>query len=119
MYTYRATVLRVIDGDTIECEIDLGFHIQLTRRVRLAKINAPEMNSKDTQERIAAFQATDFLRKNIEGKVIAIKTELDKSDKYGRILGYIFGDKDEQLFPWVSSFNARMIKEGYAVEYKR
>lgn len=117
MYTYRATVLKVVDGDTIDCEIDLGFHIKIVKRVRLARINTPEMNSKNESERVAASNATNFL-KQIENKVIAIKTELDRSDKYGRILGYIFQDKDEQIFPWITSMNARMIKEGYAVEYK-
>lgn len=106
MYTYEAKVIRVIDGDTVDLDIDLGFHTRVVKRVRLAFINAPERYT-DLGKR-----STEFLAKNIpeESKVI-IKTQLDSSDKYGRVLGEIF------IPDQISSINKLMVDGGFAEYY--
>ena len=108
MYTYEAKVVRVVDGDTIDLDIDLGFHIRITKRIRLSFINAPEMNT-DLGKR-----SKDFLLKSIpqESNVI-IKTQLDKTDKYGRVLGEIFAPDQ------ISSINKLMIDGGFAEYYNK
>ncbi|CAB4195564.1 COG1525 Micrococcal nuclease (thermonuclease) homologs [uncultured Caudovirales phage] len=85
LYTYRATVLRVVDGDTIDVRLDLGFHIFRECRVRLLGINAPEKRG-DTMVAAVASQAR--LQALLLGaSQVYLRTELDSSDKYGRILG--------------------------------
>jgi micrococcal nuclease len=108
MYTYEAKVVRVVDGDTIDLDIDLGFHIRITKRIRLSFINAPEMNT-DLGKR-----SKDFLLKSIpqESNVI-IKTQLDRTDKYGRVLGEIFAPDQ------ISSINKLMIDGGFAEYYNK
>lgn len=108
MYTYEAKVIKVIDGDTVDLDIDLGFHIRITKRIRLSFINAPEMNT-DLGKR-----SKDFLLKSIpqESNVI-IKTQLDKTDKYGRVLGEIFAPDQ------ISSINKLMIDGGFAEYYNK
>jgi micrococcal nuclease len=108
MYTYGAKVVKVIDGDTIDLDIDLGFHIRITKRIRLSFINAPEMNT-DLGKR-----SKEFLLKSIpqESNVI-IKTQLDSTDKYGRVLGEIFAPDQ------ISSINKLMIDGGFAEYYNK
>lgn len=107
LYTYRCQLVRVIDGDTVEVTIDLGFHLSLQRPVRLKGINAPETKgeSKAAGEKAAAHLFA--LLVNRPG--LTIQTFLDKEDKYGRVLGVFFdGDKN---------INAQMVMDGYAVPY--
>jgi micrococcal nuclease len=107
MYTYSAKVVRVVDGDTVDLNIDLGFHITVTKRIRLSLINAPE-TSTDLGKR-----SKEFLSKTLpEGTTVTIKTQLDKDDKYGRLLGEIFTPDQ------ISSINKLMIDSGYAEYYK-
>lgn len=107
MYTYEAKVIKVIDGDTVDLEIDLGFHIRVTKRIRLSFINAPEMNT-DLGKR-----SKEFLLKSIpEGANVIIKTQLDSTDKYGRVLGEIFAPDQ------ISSINKLMVDGGFAEYYK-
>lgn len=89
MYEYQATVNRVIDGDTIEVSVDLGFSLVWTTPVRLYGINAPETNSKSPMERAAAMVAKTYLIANIEGKEVRVKTVKPK-DKYGRYLAEVW-----------------------------
>lgn len=106
MYTYEAKVVKVVDGDTVDLDIDLGFHIKVTKRVRLSFINAPEMNT-DLGKR-----SKEFLLKTIpSGSNIIIKTQLDSTDKYGRVLGELFAPDQ------ISSINKLMIDSGYAEYY--
>lgn len=91
LYVYRAVVNRVIDGDTIDVTIDLGFNITSTHRVRLLGVDTPEIfHPKDSAERELGLQAKAFLENAVAEKTILIRTVLDKTDKYGRILGYIW-----------------------------
>jgi micrococcal nuclease len=114
MYEYSVKkVLKVVDGDTIDVDIDLGFNVSYTQRVRLAGIDTPESRTKDLKEKALGLEVKDYLSKRLkDAKVIVIKTELpDSTEKYGRILGWIYVD-GEKL-----SVNENMIKEGYAWTY--
>jgi micrococcal nuclease len=115
MYTYRIKRLNsVVDGDTIDCEIDLGFDISISQRVRLAGIDTPESRTKDLNEKKYGVESKEFLKKKLaecKGSLV-IKTEkMDSTEKYGRILGWLFEDGKEV------SFNQTMIDEGYAWTY--
>jgi len=115
MYVYKVKRLNlVVDGDTIECEIDLGFDISITQRIRLAGIDTPESKTKDLNEKKWGLEAKDFLKKKLsecKGNLV-IKTEkINSKEKYGRILGWLFEDGKE------ISFNQIMIDEGYAWSY--
>jgi micrococcal nuclease len=114
MYEYRVKkVLAVIDGDTIDVDIDLGFNVSYTQRVRLAGIDTPESRTKDLKEKALGLEVKEHLKNRLkDAKIVVIKTELpDSSEKYGRILGWLYVD-GENL-----SVNESMIKEGYAWTY--
>lgn len=114
MYEYRIKkVLKVVDGDTIDVDIDLGFNISYTQRVRLAGIDTPESRTKDAREKALGLEVKDKLKKAIDAaKVVVVKTELpDSSEKYGRILGWVYLDGDTR------SLNEQLIDEGYAWGY--
>lgn len=114
MYEYRVKkVLKVVDGDTIDADIDLGFSISYTQRVRLAGIDTPESRTRDKKEKALGLESKDKLKKAIDAATkIVIKTEKpDSSEKYGRILGWVFLD-DSKV-----SINQTLINEGYAWEY--
>ena len=113
-YIYRIKqVLKVVDGDTIDADIDLGFDISLTKRIRLAGVDTPESRTTDENEKKLGLEAKEWLKHHLEGaKNIIIKTELpDSTEKYGRIIGYLYIN-DQPL-----SLNQAMINEGYAWEY--
>ena len=114
MYEYRVKqVLKVIDGDTIDVEIDLGFDISITKRIRLAGIDTPESRTSDKYEKVLGLEAKDYLKYKLAGATtIVIKTEKpDSSEKYGRVLGWLHLDSDEL------SVNESMIASGYAWSY--
>jgi micrococcal nuclease len=114
MYEYRVKkVTGVVDGDTIDVEIDLGFNISYSQRVRLAGIDTPESRTKDKAEKALGLEVKQRLKDTLaNAKVIVIRTELpDSSEKYGRILGWIFLDGAEQ------SVNEALVADGYAWGY--
>ena len=114
MYEYRIKkVLKVVDGDTIDVDIDLGFNISYTQRVRLAGIDTPESRTKDAREKALGLEVKDKLKKAIDAaKDVVVKTELpDSSEKYGRILGWVYLDGSAK------SINEQLIDEGYAWGY--
>ncbi|MCC7431504.1 thermonuclease family protein [bacterium] len=113
MYTYKAKVLRVVDGDTIDVQTDLGFEIFANFRFRLSEINAPETHrrSHDSEEYKAGIKTTEWLTAKIGGKEIIVKTEKDKKEAYGRYLAYIFVDGEEV------SLNQQMLELGLAKKY--
>ena len=110
---YVKKVSKVVDGDTIDVDIDLGFDISFSSRVRLAGIDTPESRTTDRMEKSLGIESKDYLKKAIdECKTVVIKTEkMDSSEKYGRILGWVFLDGSE------ISINQKMIDEGYAWGY--
>ncbi len=110
---YVKKVSKVVDGDTIDVDIDLGFDISFTSRVRLAGIDTPESRTSDKIEKALGLEAKAFLKHEIEAsKSVVIKTEkMDSSEKYGRILGWVFLDGSDQ------SVNEKMIEAGHAWGY--
>jgi micrococcal nuclease len=114
MYEYRVKqILKVVDGDTIDVVIDLGFDISFTSRVRLAGIDTPESRTTDAREKILGLEVKEYLKKALEGATdIVIRTEkVDSSEKYGRILGWLFVNKQ------TSSLNTELVNKGYAWSY--
>lgn len=114
MYEYHVKkVTKVVDGDTIDVEIDLGFDISFSSRVRLAGIDTPESRTTNKEEKVLGLEVKEKLKKAIDSaKVIVIRTEkMDSSEKYGRILGWLYLDGAEQ------SVNEALIAGGYAWEY--
>lgn len=114
MYEYRVkSVINVVDGDTIDVDIDLGFDISLTKRVRLAGIDTPESRTSDKAEKVLGLEVKALLKEALKhAKTVVIKTEMpDSTEKYGRILGWIYLDDDTK------SFNEALIASGYAWEY--
>ena len=91
MYEYKATVKRVIDGDSLVLDIDLGFYMFMNEtKIRLYGLDTPEMNSDDPLLRLQAVLATRYLYDNLPvGSKVTIKTVLDKREKYGRLLATI------------------------------
>jgi micrococcal nuclease len=114
MYEYFVKdVTNVVDGDTIDVIIDLGFDILFSSRVRLAGIDTPESRTKDLAEKALGLEAKEYLKKSLkDAKSVIIKTEkMDSSEKYGRILGWVYINGD------TVSLNDMMINHGYAWGY--
>mgnify|MGYP003647730007 CR=1 FL=1 len=117
MYTYKAKLIRVVDGDTVDAQIDLGFDVSVKKRIRFAGINAPESRTRDKEEKVKGLAAKD--------RVIAILADnptftLDsrKLGKYGRVLGEIYLNVlDGKDCLTQICLNEQLIKEGHAVAY--
>jgi len=112
MYTYFVkSIDRVVDGDTIDISIDLGFDLTKKERVRLAGIDTPEKRTKNPKEKEMGYQATEFLEMHLmEATKLTVRTE--KDGKFGRMLGWLYKtDKDTM------SINQIMIDKGYAWSY--
>jgi len=94
MYEYRARLIRVVDGDTMDVDIDLGFGIHFQERIRLAGIDTPETYGvkKDSEEYQLGKQAALFVEDKLEGKEFIIRTEKDSKGKYGRYIAIIIVD---------------------------
>ena len=107
MYTYKARITKVYDGDTVTADIDLGFGVLLKKqKLRLLGINAPELRG---DSRPHGILSRDFLRDLILDKDVILKTYKDKKGKYGRLLTEIYLDTE--------NINEIMLHEGHAVRY--
>ena len=114
MYEYFVkNVTSVVDGDTIDVVIDLGFDIMFASRVRLAGIDTPESRTTDKAEKALGIEAKEYLKKQLkDAKSVVIRTEkMDSSEKYGRILGWVYVNGESE------SVNNKMINDGYAWGY--
>ena len=114
MYEYFVKeVKNVVDGDTIDVVIDLGFDILFASRVRLAGIDTPESRTTDKAEKALGIEAKEYLKKCLkDSKSVVIRTEkMDSSEKYGRILGWVYVNGESE------SLNNKMINDGYAWGY--
>ena len=117
-YNFRVTeVTKVVDGDTIDVVIDLGFDIYKHERVRIAGIDTPEKRTRDLEEKALGIDATNWMKGVLEDTIagddeLTIRTELKGGvGKYGRLLGWLYiGDA-------AISLNEQMIEEGYAWSY--
>ena len=110
MYEYRCTITRVVDGDTVDVDIDLGFGIWMrNERIRLFGIDTPESRTRDLEEKKYGLAAKDFLIKWTNAGDVTLKTQKDAEGKFGRILGELwYGDVN---------INQLMIDEHHAVAY--
>ena len=114
MYEYFVEeVKNVVDGDTIDVIIDLGFDILFASRVRLAGIDTPESRTTDKAEKALGIEAKEYLKKQLkDAKSVVIRTEkMNSSEKYGRILGWVYVNGESE------SVNNKMINDGYAWGY--
>ncbi|MAK51602.1 thermonuclease family protein [Marinobacter sp.] len=111
MYEYKVKeIVKVVDGDTVDVIIDLGFDLLKKERVRLAGIDTPETRTRDHREKAYGLEAKAYLKERLEGcESLMIKTE--KDGKYGRMLGWFFGNKAKK------SINLEMVDLGYAWTY--
>ena len=117
-YNFRVvSVDKVLDGDTIDVTIDLGFDLYKKERVRIAGVDTPEKRTRDLEEKVLGIDATNWMKEHLEDTIngddeLIIRTELKGGvGKYGRLLGWLYvGDDDVSL-------NEQMIEEGYAWAY--
>ena len=117
-YNFRVIEInKVVDGDTIDVTIDLGFDLYKKERVRVAGVDTPEKRTRNLEEKALGIDATNWLKEKLEGAIagdddLVIRTELDGGvGKYGRLLGWLYvGDSNLSL-------NEQMITEGYAWSY--
>ena len=118
MYNYNARCTRVVDGDTVDAMIDLGFGVHVKKRIRLAGINAPEARTRDKQEKILGLAAKDRLKAILDSADNNFELESQELGKYGRVLGRLHIDKlDGKDVITKVCINDSLVKEGYAVEY--
>ena len=118
-YNFRVTEInRVLDGDTIDVTIDLGFDLFKKERVRVAGVDTPEKRTRNLEEKALGIDATNWLKQKLEdtiagdGDELTVRTELvGGTGKYGRLLGWLYVGED------TVSLNEQMITEGYAWEY--
>jgi micrococcal nuclease len=110
---YVKEVTKIVDGDTIDVVIDLGFDISFTTRVRLAGIDTPESRTKDLAEKALGLESKAYLASILEGaENIVIKTEkINSTEKFGRVLGWLYVNGE------IDSVNSEMIEKGYAWKY--
>ena len=111
MHEYKSKVTKIVDGDTIKCDIDLGFNIIMSNQtIRLFGIDTPESRTKDLEEKFYGNISKDFLNDYCpKGSYITLRTHLDKKGKFGRILGEIIVNK--------VNLNEQMVENNLAVEY--
>ena len=117
-YNFRViSIDKVVDGDTIDVTIDLGFDLYKKERVRIAGVDTPEKRTRDLEEKVLGIDATNWLKSKLTETIkgedeLIIRTELKGGvGKYGRLLGWLYiGDAD-------TSLNEQMITEGYAWGY--
>jgi micrococcal nuclease len=109
MYEYNCKVKRVVDGDTVDVIIDLGFDIHFATRVRLYGMDTPESRTRNKDEKVRGYMSKDFLEEWMEKDDVIIRTRRDKKGKFGRVLG--------EMLVRGENINKLMIKECLAVEY--
>ena len=115
MYEYRCTVVKIVDGDTVDVDIDLGFGIWMrNERIRLLGIDTPESRTRDKEEKKYGLAAKKYLTEmlNDEGGIV-LKTKKDAEGKFGRILGELWRTTDYAD----KSINQYLVDEHHAVQY--
>tara|TARA_B100000519_G_C14252620_1_gene443265 strand:- start:2215 stop:2577 length:363 start_codon:yes stop_codon:yes gene_type:complete len=115
MYTYKAKLDRVVDGDTLDANIDLGFDVTIKKRIRLVGINTPESRTRDKEEKKRGLAAKEALLEMIEStnEKDYFVLESEGLGKFGRVLGRLhIKTKNGEC-----CINEQLIKDGHAVEY--
>jgi len=114
MHEYACKVVHIVDGDTVDVDIDLGFGIWMKKeRIRLFGIDTPESRTRDLEEKKYGYAAKDYLTGMLDDELIMLKTHKDKAGKYGRILGELWRTTDFAD----QSINEYMIEKHHAVRY--
>lgn len=113
MYTYKAKLMRVVDGDTVDAEIDLGFGVFMKQRIRLYGIDTPESRTRDLEEKERGLAAKARLSELL-GKEFIVETILNKRGKFGRILGTLHVTQEDGT---KMNINQQLVTEGHAKEY--
>ena len=117
MYNYKIRPVKIIDGDTIDAEIDLGFDIKTKKRIRFVGINTPESRTRDLEEKARGLAAKDRVKQLLEG-CENVTLQSHGIGKFGRCLGEIMLDRvDGKDCLTLKSLNELLINEGHAVEY--
>ena len=110
MYEYNCEVKRIVDGDTVDVVIDLGFDIHYSSRVRLYGIDTPESRTRNKDEKVRGLMSKKYLTDALSKGQVVIKTHKDKKGKFGRVLGEMYvADKN---------INLMMVDDHLAVKYK-
>ena len=110
MYEYNCEVKRIVDGDTVDVVIDLGFDIHYSSRVRLYGIDTPESRTRNKDEKVRGLMSKKYLNDALSKGQVVIKTHKDKKGKFGRVLGEMYvADKN---------INLMMVDDNLAVKYK-
>ena len=116
-FWYGATVLKVVDGDTVDLMVDLGFKIHHKIRVRLYGVNTPESRTRNLEEKAMGLKSKSFTKDWLNNhKWVFVNTIPDKNDKYGRILARIYSS-DQIDDPKTACLNTDIIQAGHAREY--
>lgn len=116
-YTYKAYCYNIVDGDTMDVSIDLGFKVKINERIRLAGINTPEIYGvkKGSEEYNKGVAAKEEVERLILNKNIIVKTEKDETGKYGRYIAFIYTDTDTESPTFEDScLNDYLVKIGFA-----
>ncbi len=117
MHTYKCTILRIVDGDTVDVDIDLGFGVWMRKeRIRILGIDTPESRTRDDVEKVYGLLAKEFVKSHLPiGSVQILQTEKDKTGKFGRILGkfLVYDKREDRQMP----LGDIMIREHLAVKY--
>ena len=115
MYEYKCKVKRVVDGDTMDVILDLGFDVLHSVRVRLSAIDTPESRTRDLDEKARGKLSKAYLKESIKGKKIVLKTKLkDSRGKFNRVIAEVWAEFEKGS---LRNVNELMIKECHAVKY--
>ena len=114
-YNYSVEIKRIVDGDTVDVMIDLGFNTYVKRRIRMYGINTPESRTRDLEEKARGLASKERLQELLEGNKIVMRSW--GRGKYGRTLGELFIEKDTEMGPDYININETLVKEGFAEEY--
>ena len=110
MYEYKCDVKRIVDGDTVDVIIDLGFSIFYSTRVRLYGIDTPESRTRNKDEKVRGLLSKDYLKEWLDQGGVIIRTYRDKKGKFGRVLG--------EMVVGGRNINLLMVEENLAVKYE-
>lgn len=112
-FFYEAAIDRIVDGDTIDLIVDLGFDVAYKTRVRLAGLDVPEIRTKDLEQKELGLAAKAFVADWLEAhEKVYVRTLKDSSGKFGRILGYIYADEE-----MVHCLNDDILSSGHGEVY--
>ena len=114
-YNYNVEIKRIVDGDTVDVMVDLGFNTHVKRRIRMYGINTPESRTRDLEEKARGLASKERLKELLEGKKIVMRSW--GQGKYGRTLGELFVEEETELGPDFTNINDTLVKEGFAEPY--